>query len=81
VPAILPALEGATKPVIFAGLDEGAEIPAQYIADLRAAGATYFPSTERALRALTRIGLAATRDLADHTPTPFAIPALEDEAG
>ncbi|WP_343610664.1 acetate--CoA ligase family protein [Novosphingobium sp.] len=81
VPAILPALEGATKPVIFAGLDEGAEIPAQYIADLRAAGATYFPSTERALRALTRIGLAAMRDLADHTPAPFAIPALEDEAG
>jgi acyl-CoA synthetase (NDP forming) len=81
VPAILPALEGATKPVIFAGLDEGAEIPAQYIKDLRAAGATYFPSTERALRALTRIGLAATRDLADHTPAPFAIPALEDEAG
>ncbi|WP_068080365.1 acetate--CoA ligase family protein [Novosphingobium rosa] len=81
VPAILPALEGAAKPVIFAGLDEGADIPAQYIADLRAAGATYFPSTERALRALTRIGLAATRDLADHTPAPFAIPALEDEAG
>lgn len=81
VPAILPALEGATKPVIFAGLDEGAEIPAQYIKDLRAAGATYFPSTERALRALTRIGLAATRDLADHTPAPFAIPALENEAG
>jgi acetate---CoA ligase (ADP-forming) len=81
VPAILPALAGAAKPVIFAGLDEGAEIPAHYIADLRAAGATYFPSTERALRALTRIGLAATRDLADHTPAPLAIPALADEAG
>lgn len=81
VPAILPALSGATKPVVFAGLDEGADIPAQYIADLRAAGATYFPSTERALRALTRIGLAATRDLTDHTPAPLAIPALADEAG
>jgi acyl-CoA synthetase (NDP forming) len=81
VPAILAALEGATKPVIFAGLDEGAEIPADHIAALRAAGTTWFPSTERALRALTRIGLAATRDLGDHTPAPLAIPALDDEAG
>lgn len=81
VPAILAALDGATKPIIFAGLDEGADIPAHHVAALRAAGATWFPSTERALRALTRIGLAATRDLTDNTPTPFAIPALDDEAG
>ena len=81
VPAILAALDAAQKPVIFAGLDEGADIPAHHVAALRAAGATWLPSTERALRALTRIGHAATRDLADATPVPLPIPALEDETG
>ena len=81
VPSILAALDGAAKPVIFAGLDEGADIPAHHIAALRAAGATWLPSTERALRALTRIGHGATRDLADATPAPLPIAALVDEAG
>lgn len=81
VPAILAALHAAHKPVVFAGLDEGADIPAHHIAALRAAGATWLPSTERALRALTRLGRAATRDLADATPDAFPIPALDDETG
>jgi hypothetical protein len=44
VPAILAALEGEiTKPLVFAGLDEGADMPAHYIADLRARGIPGFP--------------------------------------
>ena len=41
-----------TKPVIFAGLDEGAVVEPQCIGDLRRLGVPFFPSPERALRAL-----------------------------
>jgi acyl-CoA synthetase (NDP forming) len=47
------------KPLLFAGLDEGAAVPAHYIEDLRALGVPYFPSPERAFRALRRLTLAA----------------------
>ncbi len=83
VPAILAALDAETwtKPLVFAGLDEGAGIPPAFISDLRARGVPWFPSTERALRALTRIGARATRDLTDATPEPQAVPGLADEHG
>ncbi len=56
------------KPVIFAGLDEGAPVPAEYIARLRAIGVPYFPSSERALRALARIAAWRARDRAPARP-------------
>lgn len=64
LPPILKAVENSTsqKPLIFAGLDEGAPFPAEYIERLRAHGIPYFPSTERAFRALKRIGDFAKRD-------------------
>lgn len=64
LPPILKAVEetSSDKPLIFAGLDEGAPFPADYIARLRAHGIPYFPSTERAFRALKRIGDFARRD-------------------
>jgi acyl-CoA synthetase (NDP forming) len=40
------------KPVIFAGLDEGAEIPGHYVRELRKLGVPFFASAERVLRAL-----------------------------
>jgi acyl-CoA synthetase (NDP forming) len=51
-PPILAAVEGKTltKPLVFAGLDEGAEVPTERIAALRAAGIPWFPTTERAAR-------------------------------
>jgi len=60
----LPILEALraiqpTKPVIFAGLDEGAEIEQRYVDELRAMGIPFFPTTDRAFRALahvTRLG-------------------------
>lgn len=56
-PPILKAVRDLrpTKPVIYAGLDEGAPVAAELIAELRAAGVPYFPSSERVLRALKRI--------------------------
>lgn len=65
-PPILAALSGRamTKPLIFAGLDEGAEVPAEIIADLRAAHVPYFPTAERALRAIRRLGAIDRRPAA-----------------
>ncbi|MBA4354649.1 MAG: CoA-binding protein, partial [Novosphingobium sp.] len=67
-PAVLAAVEGRalTKPVIFAGLDEGAEVPAERISALRAAGVPWFPTTERALRAVTRLTHWAGQDLSSN---------------
>jgi len=42
------------KPVIFAGLDEGAVVENRHIEALRALGVPFFPSPERAFRALGR---------------------------
>jgi acyl-CoA synthetase (NDP forming) len=50
------------KPVICAGLDEGAAVPPEYIDEMRSLGIPYFPSTERALRAIARLAERAARD-------------------
>jgi acyl-CoA synthetase (NDP forming) len=65
------------KPVIFAGLDDGAVVPAGYIADLRRAGVPYFPSPDRAFRALRRLIAAAERDdaAADAAPVTIDVPS------
>ena len=53
-PAIIAAVEQleTQKPLLFAGLDDGADVPADYIAQLRALNVPYFPSAERAFRAV-----------------------------
>jgi acyl-CoA synthetase (NDP forming) len=61
------------KPVIFAGLDDGAAVPPEYIAGLRAAGVPYFPSPDRAFRALRRLIEWAERDGAAADQPPVAI--------
>jgi acetate---CoA ligase (ADP-forming) len=52
------------KPVLFAGLDDGADVPPDYIAALRAANVPYFPSADRAFRALRQLTRHAERDFA-----------------
>ena len=83
LPPILKAVQERkpVKPLIFAGLDEGAPIPADYIAQLRALGIVYFPSTERAFRALKRIDAFAARDIATRTAAPVAITGLPSHGG
>ncbi|OYU33935.1 acetate--CoA ligase family protein [Novosphingobium sp. PASSN1] len=70
-----------TKPLIFAGLDEGAAVPAERIAALRAAGIPWFPTTERALRAITRLTQFSARDTTTNAQAPLPVPGLAAEAG
>jgi acyl-CoA synthetase (NDP forming) len=65
------------KPVIVAGLDEGAAVPAEFIAGMRALGVPYFPSTERALRAVQRLAAFSERSFerTDAQPIALRLPA------
>lgn len=60
-PAILAALRelNSAPLIVCAGLDEGAPVPAHYIETLRALGVPYFPSPDRAVRAIARLTAAA----------------------
>ncbi len=62
-PAVIAAMEELRPetPVIFAGMDDGAEVPAHYIERLRELGVSYFPSPDRAFRAIRRYGEAIER--------------------
>ncbi|GGF43895.1 acetyl-CoA synthetase [Aliidongia dinghuensis] len=59
-PAILSAIQRLRpeKPLIFAGLDEGAEVPSAYVDELRALGVPFFPTAERALAAIACLARA-----------------------
>jgi acyl-CoA synthetase (NDP forming) len=82
-PHIIKVLEGGTfaKPLVFAGVDEGATVPQEYIEGLRKVGIPWFPSTERAYRAIARLADLAKRDLSDRTAEPIAAPGLDAVAG
>ncbi|MEO0062474.1 MAG: hypothetical protein RLZZ08_1034 [Pseudomonadota bacterium] len=82
-PAIIKVLEDGTfaKPLVFAGVDEGATVPKEYIDGLRKVGIPWFPSTERAYRAIARLADLAKRDLADNSQAPIAMPGIDAVAG
>lgn len=77
-PSIIKVLENGSiaKPLIFAGVDEGANVPQDYIDGLRAVGIPWFPSTERAYRAISRLADLAKRDLTDNSSAPIALDGL-----
>ena len=83
IPPILAAVEGKvlTKPVIFAGLDEGAQVPPERVAALRAAGIPWFPSTERALRAVTRLTQWSALDLSGNDLPATPLTGLDQVSG
>jgi len=64
------------KPVIFAGMDDGAPVPAEYLAALRALGVAYFPSPDRAFRALARFAKAerGSGAVTQNAPVAAALP-------
>ncbi|AHE52354.1 acetate--CoA ligase family protein [Sphingomonas sanxanigenens] len=74
-PAIIDAVTrlAPDKPVIFAGLDDGAPVPAAYIERLRAIGVPYFPSPDRAFRALRHLARAAERDVSRAGAEPVTL--------
>ena len=82
-PAIQKVLDGASfdKPLVFAGVDEGATVPTEYIEGLRDVGIPWFPSTERAYRAIARLADLAKRDLSDRSGDPVSLAGLDDHAG
>ena len=82
-PHIIKVLEDGTfpKPLVFAGVDEGARVPEEYIEGLRKVGIPWFPSTERAYRAIARLADLAKRDLTDRSGEPLPIATLDQVAG
>ena len=74
-PPILQAIRerASDKMLVFAGLDEGAPLPDGFVAELRSLGAPYFPSAERALRAVSRLSARARRALAGAWPEAAAL--------
>lgn len=78
-PAIIDAVRALDpqKPVIFAGLDDGAPVPSEYIDGLRQIGVPYFPSPDRAFRALRHLDRLAQRDFerADVEPIRLDLPS------
>lgn len=75
-PAVIDALQRLKPetPVIFAGMDDGADVPENYIDSLRALGVSYFPSPDRAFRAIRRYA-AAGAELERSTRPPVTINA------
>ncbi|MGH8256845.1 MAG: acetate--CoA ligase family protein, partial [Steroidobacteraceae bacterium] len=73
-PPIISAITGSKphKAIIFAGLDEGAVVPAEYLSELRSLQVPYFPSPERAYRALARL-IASSAERRIET-SPAALP-------
>jgi len=57
LPPILDAIKTLkpVKPVIFAGLDEGGRISSLFVEELHELGVPFFPSPERAFRAVARL--------------------------
>lgn len=60
LPSIIAAIETLKpeKPVIYAGLDEGAEVPPELISKLRTLGVACYPTAERAIRAIATLSRA-----------------------
>ena len=83
LPPILRAMSELRpdKPIIFAGLDEGAPVPSHYVDQLRALGIPYFPSTERAFRALKRLNDHARRDFSEASCAPLHAAGLAGHSG
>ncbi|WP_420137373.1 acetate--CoA ligase family protein [Sphingomonas sp.] len=63
-----------TKPIVFAGMDEGAPVPPEYLAELRDIGVSYFPSPDRAFRAIARLAGARPESDAEGAPVRAILP-------
>lgn len=62
-----------SKPVVFAGMDDGAPVPPDYIAALRALHVPYFPTPDRVFRALAQLDRFAARDSDIAAPAAVSI--------
>jgi acetate---CoA ligase (ADP-forming) len=80
LPSVIGAIKDLkpTKPVVFAALDEGAEVPPAYLDELRSLGIPCFPSAERAFRAVAHLSAAVPCD--PGAPTRGQTPAVLAQA-
>jgi acyl-CoA synthetase (NDP forming) len=62
-------------------VDEGARVPQEFIDGLCNVGIPWFPSTERAYRAIARLADLAKRDLTDRSAEPLAVAGIEGVSG
>lgn len=72
-PYIIDALKElkSVKPIIFAGVDEGGIVKQEYIDGLRALGTSYFPSPDRAMRAIATLTAFTSRNFAKANVEPL----------
>jgi acyl-CoA synthetase (NDP forming) len=77
-PYIIEALKqlNSDKPIIFAGVDEGGIVKQAYIDGLREIGTPYFPSPERALRAIGLLTASTSRSVAKAKIEPMLVTGL-----
>ncbi|MBO9697506.1 MAG: acetate--CoA ligase family protein [Sphingopyxis sp.] len=61
------------KPVIFAGMDDGARVPPDYIVALRDLNVPYFPTPDRVFRAMAQLNRFAARDANVAAPAAVSI--------
>lgn len=82
-PPIIAAIEQLRpdKPVIFAGVDDGAAVPATYPTQLRRLGVPYFPTPDRAYRALARWSAAGRGRAQASSPLPPIVVDLPPAGG
>ncbi|ERT55051.1 hypothetical protein N879_16660 [Alcaligenes sp. EGD-AK7] len=75
MPPVLRAIHDLRprKAVVLAGLDEGAAVPPEFIEQMRSLGVPYFPSTERALRAVQRLTAFQARSFDSSHSEPKAL--------
>ena len=83
LPPILDAIRALKprKPVVFAGLDEGAPFDFPELQELRDLGAACFPSPERAIRALAYVSSLGARHDATGTQSKGDLPVRALPAG
>jgi acyl-CoA synthetase (NDP forming) len=83
-PPILEAIRElkTAKPIVFAGLDEGAQFSFHFVEQLRALGVPFFPSPERAFRALAHVTRFGAQQKRRVEPVPeLAAPLLSLSPG
>lgn len=81
-PPIINALNElkSDKPIMLAGIDEGGIVKPEYIEGVRAQSTPYFPTADRAMRALAALHAYSARDFTASESSPLKIKAL-DETG
>ena len=82
-PPIIDAVSSIkpTSPIVVAGLDEGASVPADYVRQLRGLGVPYFPTAERAFRAIARLQNIEHRSSRFRTISPITIQGVRELSG